>query len=273
MSDTKRVPLYIVDAFTDRAFSGNPAAVCLLESWPADAWLARVAAEMNLSETAFLVPRGKQFLLRWLTPTVEVDLCGHATLASAFVLWHAGRAPLEQPIEFSTRSGTLTATRRGTAIELDFPVKPARESPPPPGLVDSLGVRATYTGQSDFDWLVEVETDDAVRAMKPDFVRLAGVDCRGVIVTARATGGEFDFVSRFFAPASGLNEDPVTGSAHATLADHWHRRLGKSQFHAYQASPRGGKIDVTLRGNRVLLGGTAVLVVSGELAPAACNAR
>ncbi len=261
------VPLFLVDAFAipGRAFSGNPAAVCLLESWPDDHWLAGVAADMNQSETAFLVARDGLFDLRWFTPQVEVDLCGHATLASAFVLWHTGVAQENEPIRFSTRSGILSATRRDRLIELDFPIEAPTEEPAPTGLAEALGATPTYTGRSRFDCIVEVESEQTLRDLAPDFGRLAKVECRGVIVTARSSDPKFDFVSRFFAPASGINEDPVTGSAHCTLADYWRRRLGKSEFIAYQASRRGGVIQVRIRGDRVLLAGEAVLVARGEL--------
>jgi PhzF family phenazine biosynthesis protein len=265
MVSPSSVPIYVVDAFTDRPFSGNPAAVCLPPTWPADSWLHKVAAEMNLSETAFLVANNDGFDLRWLTPQVEVDLCGHATLASAFVLWHAGRAPLDKPIAFHTRSGTLTAARRGDAIELDFPLQSVSEIAPPAGLLEALGTSATYVGKGSFDYLVEVESERALRALAPDFRKLASVPVRGVIVTARSSREEFDFVSRFFAPASGIDEDPVTGSAHCTLASHWREKTGENEFKAYQASARGGSIGVRIEGQRVLLTGRAVLVVQGQL--------
>jgi PhzF family phenazine biosynthesis protein len=219
---------------------------------------------MKQSETAFVRPGGEAFELRWLTPAVEVDLCGHATLASAFVLWHMGRVANDEAIRFSTRSGILTARRRGELVELDFPIDPAREAPAPLGLLEALGVRAKYVGQGKFDYLVEVESEAELRGMTPDFSSLAKAECRGVIVTARSSG-EFDFVSRFFAPASGVDEDPVTGSAHCTLAHYWQARLGKSSFRAYQASPRGGIIEVAARGERVFLRGRAVLVFEGRL--------
>jgi predicted PhzF superfamily epimerase YddE/YHI9 len=265
MASPSSVPIYVVDAFTDRPFSGNPAAVCLPPAWPADSWLQQVAAEMNLSETAFVVPNDDRFDLRWFTPHVEVDLCGHATLASAYVLWHAGRAPRERPIAFHTRSGTLTAAGRGDAIELDFPLQAAGEVAPPAGLLEALGTSATFVGKSTFDYLVEVESESALRALSPDFRALSSVPVRGVIVTARSERDEFDFVSRFFAPASGIDEDPVTGSAHCVLASHWRERTGKSEFRAYQASRRGGSIGVRIEGRRVLLTGRAVLVVEGQL--------
>jgi len=265
------VPLFIVDAFTDRAFSGNPASICLLEAWPGDAWLAQVAAEMNHSETAFVTRRAEGgFQLRWFTPAVEVALCGHATLAAAAVLWHAGWVGPQDTIQFSTLSGVLTAARRGPLIELDFPLKPVQEAPPPPGLLESLGVRAEFVGRSQFDYLVEVDSEDALQAVAPDFRQLSTVECRGVIVTAATSRDGFHFVSRFFAPAAGVDEDPVTGSAHCTLADHWRRRLDREEFRARQISARGGELDVCIRGQRVLLRGAATIVLTGQLSDAAC---
>jgi PhzF family phenazine biosynthesis protein len=220
---------------------------------------------MNLSETAFLVPAASHYELRWLTPKVEVDLCGHATLASAAVLWHAGKVPSDRKIEFSTRSGLLSASRRGELIELNFPLTEVTPQPPPTGLLESLGVAAKFTGKTRFDYLVEVDSDATLRAMQPDFVRLASVESRGVIVTARSSETRFDFLSRFFAPAAGLNEDPVTGSAHCALAHYWRPRLDKTEFHAYQASERGGVLSVRITGDRVLLGGEAVLISEGRL--------
>jgi PhzF family phenazine biosynthesis protein len=261
--------MFLVDAFAERPFVGNPAGVCLLERWPGDGWLAQLAAEMRQSETAFVVPAGPRFDLRWFTPAVEVDLCGHATLASAAVLWHVGKASRDNPIAFSTRSGILKAARRGELIELDFPVEPAPPATPPPGLVEALGVAPTYFGQSRFDYFLEVASDAALRAMAPDFRLLAAAGGRGVIVTARSGDPAFDFVSRFFAPAAGIDEDPVTGSAHCTLAHYWHQRLGKTDFSAFQASSRGGVLGVSLRGDRVLLCGKATIVLQGTLAAAA----
>lgn len=216
MQPPARAPLFVVDAFAERPFEGNPAAVCLLEQWPDDSWLAAVAAEMKHSETAYLVPEEGGFRLRWFTPAVEVDLCGHATLASACVLWHVGRAAREKPIAFATRSGTLLARSHDGQIELEFPLTPQTEAPPPAGLLEALGCSATYVGKSRFDYLIEVESEAALRAIAPDFVRLNAIDCRGVIVTTRSEQPEFDFLSRFFAPRAGVDEDPVTGSAH------WH---------------------------------------------------
>jgi PhzF family phenazine biosynthesis protein len=255
-----------VDAFADRPFSGNPAAVVLLERPADEVWMRNVALEMNLAETAFLVRRGDgDFDLRWFTPAVEVDLCGHATLASAHVLWEDGHLPTGAQARFHTRSGLLTADRRDGSILLDFPATTAQVVEPPSGLIEALGVRAAYVGKSAFDYLVEVDSEAAVRALTPDFGKLAALGGRGIIVTARASSPGFDFVSRFFAPGAGIDEDPVTGSAHTTLGPFWAPRLGKTSFVAYQASSRGGVVEVELAGDRVLLGGQAVTVLRGEL--------
>ncbi len=259
------VPLLLVDAFTDRPFSGNPAAVCLLPSWRDDRWLQSLAAEMKQSETAYLVRKGDGFDLRWFTPGIEVDLCGHATLASAHVLWEEGLAPASDPIRFSTRSGTLTASRQDGRIALDFPLNTEERVEPPADFLPSLGVTALYVGRSRFDYLVEVESEALLRKMTPDFRRLASAPVRGTIVTSRSSDPRFDFVSRFFAPAAGIDEDPVTGSAHCCLADFWRKRLDKTDFVAYQASPRGGVVRVSVKNDRVILGGQAVTVTKGEL--------
>jgi PhzF family phenazine biosynthesis protein len=257
--------LFHVDAFTDRPFAGNPAAVCLLSLWREDQWLQAVAREMHLSETAFLVKQSGQFDLRWFTPAVEVDLCGHATLASACVLWQQGLAKPGEEIHFSTRSGVLRAVRQGDEIELDFPLKPEGATEAPPGLVEALGVSPSYVGKNQFDYVVEVESEGVLRSMAPDFKKLATVPLRGVIVTSKSSDPEFDFVSRFFAPASGVDEDPVTGSAHCCLGDFWRKRLGKNEFLAYQASARGGVVRVRVTKDRAFLGGKAVIVAKGEL--------
>jgi PhzF family phenazine biosynthesis protein len=257
-------PLFHVDAFTDRPFAGNPAAVCLLPAWEEDRWLQAVAGEMNLSETAFLVKQPDHFDLRWLTPKIEVDLCGHATLAAAHVLWQQGQAAGGE-IRFSTRSGILKAICHGDDIELDFPLKPEVAAEAPPGLLEALGVSATYVGKNQFDYLVEVESEAALRGVAPDYKLLATVPVRGVIVTSRSADSRFDFVSRFFAPASGVDEDPVTGSAHCCLGDFWRKRLGKTEFVAFQASARGGVVKVRVTKDRAFLGGKAVSVARGEL--------
>lgn len=254
-----------VDAFTARPFAGNPAAVCVLEKPRPDEWMRNVAREMNLSETAFLTPQDDGYNLRWLTPAVEVDLCGHATVASAHVLWQDGHLPEGVQARFHTRSGLLTADRRGDWIELDFPAKIAQTAEAPPELLPSLGVaKVRFVGRNAFDYLVEIESEAELRALSPDHTALRKVPVRGVIVTARGSG-EFDFVSRFFAPGSGVDEDPVTGSAHTALGPYWAQRLGKQEFTAFQASARGGVVRVAVKGDRVLLGGQAVTVMTGEL--------
>jgi PhzF family phenazine biosynthesis protein len=227
--------------------------------------MQRVAAEMNLAETAFLQPRGDGFGMRWFTPKVEVDLCGHATLASAHVLWESGRLATSEPARFHTKSGLLTAVRRGDWIELDFPATPEEETEAPPGLAGALGAEPLYVGHSKFDYLAEFDSEEVVARLRPDFTRLAEIPVRGVIATARSARPDFDFVSRFFAPAVGIDEDPVTGSAHCCLAPFWSRRLGKEDFLARQISARGGVLKVRLAGDRVLIAGQAVTVLAGDL--------
>jgi predicted PhzF superfamily epimerase YddE/YHI9 len=259
------LPIIQVDAFTDRPFAGNPAAVCVLPA-PADPrWMLDVAREMNLSETAFLIANGDGFNLRWFTPAVEIDLCGHATLASAHVLWSDGHLPPTTQARFHTRSGLLTADRRGDWIELDFPATPAEPAAAPPGLTAAVGVTPRFVGRSRFDYLLEVDGEEIVRACKPDFGALGNVEARGVIVTSRAAASSYDFVSRFFAPRAGVNEDPVTGSAHCALAPYWTAKLGRAELVGYQASPRGGTVRVRVQKDRVILGGQAVTVLRGEL--------
>ena len=255
-----------VDAFTDTLFAGNPAAVCLLPEAADEAWMQKLAREMNLSETAFLVAREDGFDLRWFTPSVEIDLCGHATLASAHVLWQTGVLAPEQQARFQTRSGLLTATRDGDWIVLDFPALPETAAETPAGLAEALGVSPLYVGKSRFDYLVLVESEAVVRGLEPDFGRLKQVPARGVMVTSPATTPGFDFVSRFFGPGAGIDEDPVTGSAHCCLAPFWSQRLGKTEMVACQASARGGVLRVRVEGDRVLLGGQAVTVMRAELA-------
>ena len=260
-----RQEVFQVDAFTAEAFAGNPAGVCVLPDEGDEGWMQSVAGEMNLSETAFLYSREDGFGLRWFTPEVEVDLCGHATLASAHVLWETGELTRDEKAVFHTRSGVLTATREGEWIELDFPATPAEAVEVPAELVDALGVKPVYVGKSIFDYLVELGTEDEVRGVEPDFGLLGKVPSWSVIVTSIASQGCFDFVSRYFAPTVGINEDPVTGSTHCTLGPYWQSRLGKSEFLAYQASRRGGEVKVRVDGDRVLLGGQAVTVMRGML--------
>jgi PhzF family phenazine biosynthesis protein len=258
-----------VDAFTDRPFAGNPAAVCVLPEPQDDGWMQHVAAEMNLAETAFLHREGDGWRLRWFTPTVEVDLCGHATLASAHVLWETGQLRPEETARFHTRSGLLTAAREGDWITLDFPATPETPAAPPDGLREALGVTPEYVGKNQFDYLVEVGSEETLRRLRPDGSLLAKLPVRGVIVTCRSEAPEYDFVSRFFGPGAGIPEDPATGSSHCCLGPFWQRRLGKTEFTAYQASARGGVVRVRVNGDRVLLGGQAVTVLRGELAEAA----
>jgi PhzF family phenazine biosynthesis protein len=258
--------LFTVDAFAQQPFSGNPAAVCLLESGPDDRWMQALAAEMKHSETAFLRPRGPSaWDLRWFTPKVEVALCGHATLASAHVLWNEAGAPRSEALRFHTKSGVLTCRLADDRIEMDFPAKPPVEAAPPPDLARALGVTPRFVGRNQFDYLIEVESEAVVRSVVPDFAALGRIPVRGVIVTARAAAPEHDFVSRFFAPAAGVDEDPVTGSAHCCLAPFWAGRLGKQDMVGFQASARGGVVWVRIAGDRVVLGGHAVTVWSGEL--------
>ncbi len=259
--------IYQVDAFTHQAFAGNPAGVCILPGAAPDAWMQALAREMNLSETAFLVPQVGGFGLRWFTPAVEVKLCGHATLASAHVLWETGALRPDEPARFHTLSGLLVASRSGDWIQMDFPAAPPQTVEAPAGLSEALGVAPRYVASNALqDCLIEVEDEDTVRRLRPDFTLLGRLPLRGVIVTAAiSASSEYDFVSRFFAPAAGVSEDPVTGSAHCCLGPFWAARLGKAEMVAYQASPRGGVVRVRLSGDRVLLGGQAVTVMVGEL--------
>jgi PhzF family phenazine biosynthesis protein len=258
--------LFQIDAFADAPFTGNPAAVCLLgDAHRDDAWMQNLAAEMNLSETAFVRRQDGDWSLRWFTPTIEVALCGHATLASAQALLEEGLLAPGGTAAFHTKSGLLTARHAGEFIELDFPAKVAERSEPPDGLIEALGAYPVSIARNEFDYLVEMATEDDVRALKPDYAMLRRVPMRGVVVTSRASTKGFDFVSRFFAPGSGVDEDPVTGSAHCALAPYWAPRLGKKDFVAYQASPRGGVLRVTLAGDRVRLAGRAITVLRGEL--------
>lgn len=254
-----------VDAFTSKPFTGNPAAVCILHDLPADWWLQDVAREMNLSETAFLLQHEEGFDLRWFTPTNEVDLCGHATLASAHVLWEDGHVPGEAPIRFHTRSGELVARKDGEWIELDFPSDPVIEAHAPEVLARALGVEPVWVGKGRSDYLVELADEKTVRTLHPDFALLATIDTRAIIVTSLAISDRTDFVSRCFGPRVGIPEDPVTGSAHCTLASYWAGKTGLSQMVAYQVSDRGGTVRVNLQGDRVLLGGQAVTVFRGTL--------
>lgn len=271
MPGATAVPIFQVDAFTSEPLGGNPAAVCLLDEARPDAWMQRVAAEMNLSETAFLLPENGAFDLRWFTPTHEVPLCGHATLASAHVLWESGLVPAGAELRFRTRSGVLEARRAGPRIELDLPAYPPRETALPSAVRVALGVEPRFAGCTaerglgDLDYLMELASEREVRGLRPDFARL-GRDVRaGIIVTARSETNGLDFVSRYFAPAFGIDEDPVTGVAHCCLVPYWSARLGKKELVGYQASARGGTVHGRLEGERVLLSGEAVTVLRGTL--------
>lgn len=258
--------IFQVDAFTDKPFTGNPAAVCILPKPRDEIWMQNVAREMNLSETAFLCMQEDGFNLRWFTPTVEVDLCGHATLASAHILWEIGLLTPQEQARFHTRSGLLTAERKEDLIELNFPATPDEPASAPPELRKALGVEFKYVGKSKVgDFLLEVGSEETVRNLELDFSLLKKLPVRGIMVTSRATSAIYDFVSRFFAPGAGIDEDPVTGSAHCCLGPFWSRRLGKNEFIAYQASERGGIVHVRVNGERVYLGGQAVTVLRGEL--------
>ena len=256
-----QIPYFHVDAFTRRVFAGNPAGVCLLEAWPEDGLLQSIAAENNLPETAFVVPDGSSFALRWFSPRLEIDLCGHATLAAAFVLNLTGRAP-GGPIRFATRSGLLTVDKKDDLLLMDFPARPAAPCPAPAELLPGLGAapQEVYKAR---DYLAVFAQEEEIAALTPDFAQLSRLDCLGVIATA--PGREVDFVSRFFAPRAGIPEDPVTGSSHCTLIPFWAGRTGKNQLSARQLSPRGGELSCEHHGERVRIGGHAVLYQAATL--------
>jgi PhzF family phenazine biosynthesis protein len=263
--------IHVVDAFTDRPFAGNPAAVCVLDG-PADpAWMQRVAMEMNLSETAFPRPVDEpdaDFELRWFTPRVEVALCGHATLGSAHVLYETGAVPADRPIRFRTRSGVLTVRQEHGLLSMDFPACAPDKEDAPDGLAEALGATPSWTGRNaQNDVLAVLDAPATVRSLTPDIIALGRIDARGICVTAADDSADspYDFVSRFFGPAVGIPEDPVTGSAHCMLGPFWAERLGRTEMRAHQASPRGGEVRVVARGDRVALMGGAVTVLDGTL--------
>ncbi len=260
-----KIPLFHVDAFTNNPFKGNPAAVCLLNEEMPVAWMHAVAVEMNLSETAFLLPRQNGFQLRWFTPKVEVDLCGHATLASSFVLFEKGFVQSQEPIIYSTRSGDLKASLEDRRIILDFPSFDEKPCQAPLALIKALGVKPVNVIASGENVIIEVDSVNDVYQLEPDFLELVKTPLHGVAVTASSNVEEYDFISRYFAPWAGINEDPVTGSAHACLGPYWGKRLGKQRMTAFQASARGGIVYLELKGERVLLGGQAVMVFEGYL--------
>jgi len=256
--------LHLIDAFADGPFTGNPAAVVFLDHGRPDRWMQQLAMEMNQAETAFLLPRADVFSLLWMTPMSEVDLCGHATLASAHYLWSEGVLGPDGTARFHTRSGLLTARRTdGGWIAMDFPAIRSRAVPPPDDITMALGVTPREVLQGDYDLLCVVDRAGVVRGLSPDLAAIAKWDVRGVIVTAPADQGGIDFLSRFFAPALGVPEDPVTGSAHCALAVYWAERLGRNELAGYQASRRGGMVRCVVQGERVVLSGKAVTVVRG----------
>lgn len=261
------VQFFQVDAFTIQPFKGNPAAVCLLNEPKEDEWLQQVAREMNVSETAFLIKREEGYSLRWFTPVAEVDLCGHATLASAHTLWENGFLNEEKEARFITKSGLLTAKQTSNNwIELNFPAEPVMETVAPPGLLEGLGLgEVKFVGKNRMDYLVEAETEEEVKSLRPNWTLLEELGGRGIIVTSQSLGNSYDFISRAFFPAIGINEDPVTGSAHCGLGPYWETQLNKSNFYAYQASQRGGNLKVHVRDDRVLLSGQAVTVMKGDV--------
>jgi PhzF family phenazine biosynthesis protein len=258
--------IYQVDSFANKPFAGNPAGVCILPKAADETWMQQVAREMDLSETSFLYrkPDGA-FQLRWFTPTIEVALCGHATLASAHVLWETAILNRSEAAQFDTLSGRLTCQSRSDWIEMDFPAKLETQCEAPEGLTKALTLQPKYIGKNQFDYLVEIESEKELRQIQPDHTALRKLPVRGVIVTSRSASRDYDFVSRFFAPGSGVDEDPVTGSAHCCLAPYWAKKLNKSEMVGYQASARGGVVRVRVQHNRVMLSGQAVTVLRGDL--------
>ena len=266
MTQHMAIQLFQVDAFTDTAFQGNPAAVCVLPAQRDETWMRSVAQEMNLSETAFVVPQNDGFSLRWFTPLTEIDLCGHATLASAHVLWESGVLEAGTPARFWTHSGLLIAEQTGDEIQLMFPLIEQTQADAPPGLLDALGTQAQYVGRAGNKYLLHLADESAVRQLTPDFPSLRQLPLRGVMVTAAADPtSPHDFVSRYFAPWVGIDEDPVTGSAHCCLGPYWSNMLGKNELTAYQASARGGSLRLRISDDNVELIGRAVTVLTGNL--------
>lgn len=258
------IKIYTVDAFTDVPYKGNPAAVCILDSAKPDEWMQKVANEMNHSETAFLTKQDHSYQLRWFTPETEVDLCGHATLASAHILWEQGYCK-DPDLQFTTKSGLLTASKENDWIQMNFPLETEKPCIPPKGLVDGLGGSYKYAGKNRMDYIVEVNTEEEVQNLKPDFTAWEELDARGVIVTSESHREGIDFVSRCFYPAVGVNEDPVTGSAHCCLGPYWQERLKKDELTAEQISVRGGLLKLRVNKERVILMGQAVTTLTGEL--------
>jgi PhzF family phenazine biosynthesis protein len=257
-----KIRLYQIDAFTDRVFGGNPAAVCPLDSWLPDELMQNIAAENNLAETAFFVREDPRFHIRWFTPEIEVDLCGHATLASAFVLFNLEHFPTPV-IEFSSRSGLLRVSKNGDILTLDFPADELRKCPAPKGLPEGMGLQPLEVYKGKTDYMLVYSDAGQIESLKPDMQAISGIDVRGIIVTA--PGVDVDFVSRFFAPQSGIPEDPVTGSAHTTLAPYWAKKLGRRELTARQLSKRGGRLQCRVAGDRVEISGQARAYMTGEI--------
>jgi PhzF family phenazine biosynthesis protein len=260
-----KLPIYTVDAFTSERFKGNPAAVCILEEEIVDELMKKIAFEMNLSETAFILKQKNGYSLRWFTPSIEVNLCGHATLASSHILWETGMHDSGSDIKFFTRSGELTARKNGSSIELDFPLIEQKKINTPPELEKALGAKPVYVGSTEWNYIVEFDSEKTVRYLEPDFNLLRKLPAWGTIVTAKGSSDGYDFVSRFFAPEKGVPEDPVTGSSHCILGPYWMEKLGKNTFKAYQASHRGGVVGVRVENDRVYLTGDAVTMIEGKI--------
>ncbi len=261
--------IFQVDAFTDKPFRGNPAGVCLLENPQSDSWMQDIAMEMNLSETAFLLKIQEGFYLKWFTPKTEVSLCGHATLASAHILWKERILRPEEEAIFRTKSGKLVASNKDDGIEMDFPSMSMEDESAPESLMRALKIKPSYVGRCELagevSYLIEVESEDTVNNMDPDFAKLRFEDAKAIAVTSTSKSSDYDFVSRFFAPALGIDEDPVTGSAHCYLAPYWAHKLQKNELVGYQASERSGVVHCRVSGNRVLLKGKAITIFRGEL--------
>jgi len=256
---------FIVNAFADKPFCGNPAAVCIVENDLSENKMQRIATEFNFSETAFIEKKNDHFRLRWFSPRMEVDLCGHATLAGAHILWEQNIINNKSIISFNTNSGILSIKKTEDRIVMDFPSEDAVKTECPEEIIRSLKIKPLFSGKNRFDYIVEVGSEELVRTIKPDFGILAGLNTRGIIVTSDSESGDYDFVSRFFAPNAGIPEDPVTGSAHCCLGPYWSRKLNKTKLTGYQASERGGTVYVDIKEGRVLLGGNAVTFSSGKL--------
>jgi len=260
------VDFFQVDSFTDKPYSGNPAAVCILNDNPTEEWMKFVAREMNLSETAFIVPKSdNSFDLKWFTPLKEVDLCGHATLAAAHILWEKNILKTNENVRFQTRSGLLTCKKINNRIEMDFPAEEVKDATAPDELIEGLKINPLYVGKNRFGYLVEVESEEIVNNLNPELDLLKKVDMLGVAVTSRSDSEKYDFVSRFFAPAYGIDEDPVTGSSHCCLAPYWSKKLGKNELDACQTSKRRGELSLRLVDDRVFIIGDAITVFEGKI--------